>query len=331
MRRPPWIPAVLALAVAGCTSAAPTGGPSVDGYVRSAQTLAGDDLKPLLPLCNAAPAQRPGGPEIEKFLAAMIARPAPEPARAFDNLYYVGAAWVSAWVIRTSAGLILIDALNNADEARTLIEGGLRRLGLDPKDIRYVLVTHAHGDHYGGLDYLSSRYGFGVVMSTEDWKQAEGKLEFDSPQWGRPPKFRPGKDLKLDDGGTLVLGDTTVRINITPGHTHGTITPTFDVADGGRRHRALLWGGTAFNFGKDIPRLDGYVAGAERMAALARREGIDVMISNHPSYDDSLRKFAQKRAGTATNPFVIGTDAVVRGLGVMENCARAQRLRFLQS
>ena len=99
----------------------------------------------------------------------------------------------------------------------------------------------------------------------------------------------------------------------------------------GQRHRVLLWGGTAFNFGKDVPRLQSYIDAADRMADVAAKQGIDVMISNHSGYDDSLRKMDALRRGAAPNPFVIGSDAVVHGLRAMESCAKAQRDRFVMS
>lgn len=317
--------------ITACTSTPPASERSVAAHVAEAERLAGDAQKPLLGLCKAAPAARPPQAAVDRLLAAMIARPAPPPAKVFDNLYFVGAAWVSAWAVRTSQGVILIDALNNGDEARRVIDEGMRKVGLNPADIRYVLVTHAHGDHYGGLDYLESRYAPAVVMSTVDWQQAEGKLEFDSMHWGRPPKFRAGRDRKMNDGDTLVLGATSIRMNITPGHTHGTITPTFEVTEGGRTHRVLLWGGTAFNFGKDVPRLQSYIDATDRMAKMAKEQNIDVMISNHPGYDQSIDKMRAMSQGAAGNPFVIGSDAVVRSLQVMGACARAQRDRFLMN
>ena len=127
----------------------------------------------------------------------------------------------------------------------------------------------------------------------------------------------------------MTLGDTTVTTYVTPGHTLGTITPTFEVKQGGRTHKALLWGGTAFNFGKDVPRLQSYIDATERMAKVAKEQGVDVMLSNHPGYDGTVAKLDAMRKGAASNPFVIGNDAVVRGLQVMGACAKAQRDRFI--
>jgi metallo-beta-lactamase class B len=320
--------AAAALGTASYAQTPPPSQETISFHVTAAERLAGDDLRALLVLCKPAPAARPPQAMVDKFIAAQIGRAAPEPGKAFDNLYFVGGAWASAWALQGSEGVILIDALNNGAEAERLIDGGMKKLGLDPAQIRLVLVTHAHGDHYGGLEHLA-RYRPGVAMSGIDWQQAEGKLEFDSPHWGRPPKFDAARDRKLDDGERLALGDVGLTAYVTPGHTLGTVTPVFEAKSGGRTHKVLLWGGTAFNFGKDIPRLEGYIAATERMARLAREQGIDAMISNHAGYDGSVEKLAALRRGPAANPFVIGTDAVVRSLNVMGACARAQRDRFL--
>jgi len=300
---------------------------SVDQYVDDARRIAGEDLKFLMPVCNPQPAVRAApSAAMDESLAKLINQPAPAPGQAFDNLYYVGAAWVSAWVLKTSEGLILIDALNNKKEAAELIEGGMRRLGLDPAQIRYVLVTHGHGDHYGGAQMIAERYRARVVASEIDWKMMETGLEFDSKMWDRPPQ----RDIAIKDGDTLTLGDTTVRFVITPGHTLGTISPVFDVRDGGRVHKAMIWGGTSFNFGRDMLRLDGYIAQTERMRELSARWGIDVPLSNHPGFDGTVAKLkARASAPAGTNPFVSGQPVVDRAMRVLNTCARAQKARFL--
>jgi metallo-beta-lactamase class B len=298
----------------------------VQAHVNKATLSAGDDLKPLLALCRPQPAVRVSGHAVDEGIRRLIAQPPPAPGQAFDNLYFVGSAWVSAWVLKTSQGLILIDALNNEEEAKSLIEGGMAKLGLDPRDIRYIVVTHGHGDHYGGAPYLAQRHGARIVASEEDWNMMAGTLEFASTAWPVPPK----RDLAVRDGDKLVLGDTTLSYHLTPGHTLGTLSLVFDVRDGTRQHRALLWGGTAFNFGKDLPRLQAYHASTEKMRRIAADRGVDVMISNHPGYDGTVAKLAdlKRRVSGGAHPFVGGGGAVDRSLDVMGECSLAQRERF---
>ena len=250
-----------------------------------------------------------------------MAQPPPPPAKAFDNLAFVGAKWVSAWALTTSDGVILLDALNNEDEAERLIEGGLRRLDLDPARVKRVVVTHGHGDHYGGATWLKQRHGAQVVMSGADWRMLETELEFDVPQWGRPPR----REVVVEDGDTIRLGDTAVEVLMTPGHSPGTISLLFDVREGQRTHRALLWGGTAFNFGRRperMQRIASYIAATRRAKEVAARENVTVLLSNHSGYDEADKKLQRLQGGTA-NPFVIGQEAVQRTLTVIEECALA--------
>jgi len=321
----------IALALIGATLlAACASRPSnqtVAAHVAAANEAAGPDFGALTSLCEPAPAVPPPRELLDAMLKVQIGRPAPPPGRAFDNLYFVGAAWVSAWAITTSDGIILIDALNDRAEAASIIEAGLAKLGLDPARIKYVIVTHAHGDHYGGAAYLAAKYNARVVMSAPDWLMTETQLEYESAFWPAPPK----RDIVAGDGQSITLGDTAVLLRITPGHTLGTISPTFDVRDGGQTHRVLLWGGTSFDFGKNIARLGSYIDSAERMKRAAQVEHIDVLISNHAGVDGALDKLETLRNQTSgdANPFVLGTPRVVRALTVMQECARAERDRFL--
>lgn len=317
----PATPGMSATPAAPDRSNAPTTQADVDAHVAKATALAGDDLTFLLPVCKPQPAARPRGPTLDGYVRKMIEQPAPAPVRVFDNLYFVGSAWVSAWILKTSDGLILFDALNTDAEARDLIIGGMQQLGLDLKDIRYLIVTHGHGDHYGGAKALVERYGMRVVASDLDWSMMASGLEFDLPVWPSPPS----RDIAVKDGDTLVLGDTTVRWYVTPGHTLGTLSPVFEVREGGQRWNALLWGGTAFNFGRDLGRLDGYIDSAERMRGLTATLPIDVLLSNHPVSDDSVRKMAARKAGATANPFVGGQASVDRSLQVLAECARWAR------
>jgi metallo-beta-lactamase class B len=313
---------LLALGCACCLGLLPVSpaaaqSPEVAGHLAAARAAAGEDLRPWLALGNAAAPSSAASTPIE----ALMAQPAPPPAKAFDNLAFVGAKWVSAWALTTSDGIILLDALNNEDEAERLIEGGLRQLGLDPAQVRHIVVTHGHGDHYGGATWLKQRHGAQVEMSGADWNMLETGLEFDVPQWGRPPQ----RDVVVEDGDTVRLGNTAVKILLTPGHSPGTISLLFDVNDGAQAHRALLWGGTAFNFGRRpdrMQRIASYIAGTRRAKEVAARENVTVLLSNHSGYDEADKKL-QAVGGGAANPFVIGQQAVQRALTVIEECALA--------
>lgn len=323
-----WTALGVALLATACStpSSQPASQASISAHIAAATDAAGTNLKPLLVLCEPAPATKPPQAESDKGIAALVNKPPPPPGQAFDNLYYVGADWVSAWAIKTSDGIILIDALNNEVEAASLIEGGMRKLGLDPAQIKYVIVTHGHGDHYGGAQYLAQKYKSRVVMSEADWKMTETQLEFTTPIWGAPPR----RDIAVNDGDRVTLGNTSVTLYLTPGHTMGTITPVFDVTYGGRTERAMIWGGTAFNFGKNIPRLGSYIESTQRMSTIAKQQNIEVLLSNHSGYDSSLPRLAalRQQPGLQPNPFVIGNDGVLRGLTVMGECAKATRDRF---
>lgn len=243
------------------------------------------------------------------------------PTRVFDNLYFVGSQGVSSWAVSTSGGIILIDALNNEEEARTIIEPGLRALGLDPVEIRYVVVTHAHGDHYGGARHFAER-GARIVMSEIDWQELAGPtLQFDHPSWGRPPR----RDIAVRNGHRLTLGDTSIELRVTRTHTPGTISPIIPVRDGARRHRVMLWGGTALNFGPVLERLQSYAGEAERMRRIAVRRGVDVFVSTHPGSDASRRRIEALgvRAAGDPHPYVIGRARVDAVLAKIAECARA--------
>lgn len=318
------------LALAGCATAPSPSSPytpserSIQSHVDNGNAAAGSDLTFLLPLCKAPAATEPGPEEINKVIATQIARTAPAPMKVFDNLYFVGAAWSSAWAIDTPDGIILLDALNNQFEAAAVIEAGLRRVGLDPARIKTIVVSHGHGDHYGGAPYLVEKYKARVVMSDLDWTMTETKLDFASPLWGAAPK----RDVSARDGEKITLGGTTVTLYLTPGHTVGTVSPVFDVTAAGQRHRVMLWGGTAFNFGDKPDRIKSYIESAERMKTIARQQGIDVLISNHPGWDNAVPKMSQLAKAGQPHPFVVGTPAVERAMTVMSECAQATRDRY---
>lgn len=244
--------------------------------------------------------------------------------QVFDNLYFVGNASVSAWLVGTPAdGFVLFDALNSNEEAERDVIGGMRSLGLDPADIRRFIISHGHGDHFGGHRYLVETLGLPVEMSAPDWAL--------SWRLGTHPRFGPAPEegLTIADGDQIVLGDTTINLYVTSAHTPGTISPIITVYDQGEPHRAILWGGTGMNFGPDPRQLREYAASASRLRELSMQKGVDIFLSNHPARDGSdvrMRALAE-RSERDPHPFVMGSEALAV-FDVLENCATAQALRI---
>ena len=188
------------------------------------------------PAANAAPApqrgqgQRRGTPDVSTWHA--------EPVKVFDNLYFVGMTEYSAWAVVTSQGIIVIDTIYNYSVEDEIV-GGLKKLGFDPANIKYAIVSHAHTDHSGGARYLQDHFGTKIVLSAADWDLFESNT---------PEAARPKRDIVATDGYKLTLGDTTLTLHLTPGHTPGAISTIIPVKDQGRPHVVAEWGGTAFNF-----------------------------------------------------------------------------------
>jgi len=251
-----------------------------------------------------------------------------EPARVFDNLYFVGGKVHSSWALPTKDGIILIDTVYpyNSEE---LIIGGMRKLGLDPKNIKYVLVSHAHNDHIGGAEMLQTRYGVRVVMGGPDW-------DWVAKYPNRYKTMAPKRDIVATDGMKITLGDTTVTIWLTPGHTPGTLSYTFTALDRGKPVNVAYSGGTAFNFVNNTPdpgirNFQIYIDSQKHMAAKAASTGATVLLSNHSEFDNAFNKNRMLAGrGDGPHPYELGADWVQRYFQVMQGCARAAQLKLEQ-
>ncbi len=210
------------------------------------------------------------------------------PFKVFDNLYYVGIGHLSSWLVPTSDGLILIDALQEP-YVDHLIDS-IQTLGFDPHDIKYLLVTHAHVDHYGGAARIQETYGPMVGMIEGDWDALATNPSDRAPV--------PRRDVVFKDGDTLTLGDTTLTFHALPGHTPGGLSIEQTVYDAGTPYKAFTLGGVT-------PRnmLRENIAALER---IMRIPGIQVNVPNHPWRGDvhqRAEKLADRKPGEP-HPFV---------------------------
>jgi metallo-beta-lactamase class B len=342
---------LLAFLVAGSVALAQTPASEIDSHIATAKTAAGQDYRgtfvnlclpgggppgggrgaaaPAAPRGAAAPAAPAARGGAARGAAAAPATPDrsgwyASPYKAFDNLYWLGTRQHSSWALTTNAGIILIDT-NFAWATQPEIIDGMTKLGLNPRDIKYVIISHAHGDHDQGAAELQSRYGAKVVMGEADWVST---LQRAPTAAGGVPK----KDITVGaDGSKVTLGDTTVTIVPTPGHTPGTLSYVFPVKDQGKTVMVAYSGGTLTGaFGTDASRWDEYIASQKRIAKAAADAGASVILSNHSEYDGAYTKArlaGLKREVGEENPFIMGADGVQRYFTVMSECALAAKLR----
>jgi len=248
------------------------------------------------------------------------------PAKIFDNLYYVGSYLHSMWAVTTSEGIILHDSAFDYMVDDEIVDG-LRQMGLDAADIKYVIISHGHSDHYFGAKTLQDRYGARITMSEADWNLVANDAN--------PPEIQPRKDMVATDGMELTLGDTTLRLYLTPGHTPGTISTLIPLKDGDRWHLGSVWGGNALG-GRHFPErsqaLATYGASADRFRDITARARVDVFLASHTNHDKTLERInaLRFRKPGEPHPFV-NAEAVERHLTVVGQCAEAQLGWFLES
>jgi metallo-beta-lactamase class B len=341
MKRTPTLIGSLSALLLGTAALAQAPLSEVDTHIATARTAAGQDYRATFVNLCLPSAPRGGGRGAAGRGAAgrgaagrgAATTPATpdragwyaSPYKVFDNLYWLGTRQHSSWALRTSEGIIIIDT-NFAWATQPEIIDGLSKLGLNPNDIKYVIISHAHGDHDQGAAELQRRYGAKVVMGAADW---DSTLQRPATATGGVPK----RDVAVGpEGAKVTLGDTTVTIVATPGHTPGTLSYVFPVKDQGKTVMVAYSGGTLTGaFGTDGARWDEYVASQKKIAKAAADAGASVMLSNHSEYDGAYTKARlvglQREVGEE-NPFIVGADAVQRYFTVMAECALASKLRL---
>lgn len=201
-----------------------------------------------------------------------------EPYKVFDNVWNVGVKWVSAYLIDTGEGWVLIDTVHEPFVDHLI--ASIRKVGARLDQIRYVLMTHGHFDHVGGyykLKPLMPNARF--AMSERGWSEAfnDAKAAEGTPKaW----KMLYEKDLVLKDGQSIELGNNKFTALETPGHTWGTVSYLYDVLRDETRHRAVTVGGLGLNAISGPEQLEAYI---ESMRRLADDElGVEVDMTAHP-------------------------------------------------
>ncbi|NOT27778.1 MAG: MBL fold metallo-hydrolase [Acidobacteria bacterium] len=244
------------------------------------------------------------------------------PEQLFDNLFFIGTKTAGVWAVNTSEGIILIDTNFHYSSKELVL--GLLNFGLDPKDIKFIIVTHAHDDRYWGAKSLQDTYpNARVAMSAADWDVVAKD--------NSPAQFKPKRDMVVTDGQRITLGGVTVTTYVTPGHTPGTVsviigplTNRNDVASDNGKHVASIWGGTDPSLGRQGVQYfpDGrammttHLASLRRFADLSAKAGVDVVLSPTLAHANMPEKM---RIWRFMNPDVSGGGSPDGPLGEAAN------------
>jgi metallo-beta-lactamase class B len=226
-------------------------------------------------------------------------------ALIFDDLLIVSQRETNCFVLKFSDGLIVIDAIWPAKEAFDAIVESITDVGWDPAEIKKMILTHGHVDHTGCGRLFVETYHAETYLSKDDdlyWSEHPTKLD-------RPETWKDYNiDYYVQDGDVITLGDKTIYVYETPGHTPGCLSYIFSVKEDGETHMAALWGGTTPPW--TINGVKQYLKSLDYFINEAMIKEVDVALSNHTSIDNGLERigYSKKRMAYMPNIYIIGQN-----------------------
>lgn len=229
------------------------------------------------------------------------------PRKLIGNIYYVGAAGVSSYLITTPQGHILIDTAFEDTVPQT--QKGIEELGFKVTDIKFILSSHAHNDHVGGHALMKKLSGAKVVASELDAHVMEtgGDDDF-SPFVKDMMHYTPLKaDQIIADGDKVELGGVTLTAHLTPGHTKGATTWTMKVRDGEKSYDVVFFSSTSISRGtrllgnREYPNI---VKDFEATFETLKKLPCDVWFAPHGGQFAMTDKFNRLDKPGEPNPFI---------------------------
>ncbi|MBQ4629362.1 MAG: MBL fold metallo-hydrolase [Clostridia bacterium] len=224
-----------------------------------------------------------------------------EPVKVFGNLYFVGTIPASVHVIDTGDGLIMLDT--GYQQSLYAVIDNMYRTGLNPHDIKYILLTHGHIDHFGAAKALRELTGAKLAIGKEDRDYANGKLDLSYAKelnLEYNETFEP--DILICDGDIIELGNTKIKALATPGHTPGAMSYFFDVTNGQDIFRAGLHGGMGINtlsrefldkYSLPYSLRDDFKKSMMRL----NDEKVDIFLGNHMQHNHTTEKAKRVKNG----------------------------------
>lgn len=237
-------------------------------------------------------------------------------ALIFDDLLIVAQKETNCFVLKTTDGLIVIDAIWPKEEAFHAILNAIKDVGWNPEQTKKLVLTHGHVDHTGCGKWFVEKYHVKTYLSKTDdlfWQQHPVKPH-------RPETWKDYKiDIYIQDKDTITLGNKTIDVYATPGHTPGGLSYIFPVTENGKIHMAGLWGGTTPPREKSGVRQ--YLKSLEYFTEQAKNKKVDVALSNHTSVDNGLERiaYAKVRMEYMPNIYIVGQEGFQRYCQVFRN------------
>ena len=221
---------------------------------------------------------------VKDFMAAVMPKwTTPfEPFHLIDNIYYVGTDGIAVYIIKTSQGVILMDSA--LPQSTGMIKDNIAKLGFKLGDIKYILNSHAHFDHTGGLAEIKNETGAQLIAGERDKPLLEGGY-YPGDEENKDLSFPPVKvDRTVKEGDKVTLGDTTLTAHSTPGHTPGCTSWEMTVKDGGQDRDVLFFcsGTVALNKLVGRPTYPGIIDDYRSTFAKVKAMKPDVLLGPHP-------------------------------------------------
>lgn len=232
----------------------------------------------------------------------------------FDQLAIIGDKNLACFLYDTSDGYVLLDCMDTDERSIDILENSFIDLNINPAEIKEILITHGHRDHYGTAKYIHEKYGSAVKMSKGDYQLAitpKGPVDF---------SLKLTLDSFIEDEDIIEYDGGQIRIVSTPGHTPSCLSFIVKVTDEGRPHYICLWGGTGIYPSTDI---DKYLESIEKLRAICNSMNVDGEISNHPYTDNTDQRLnvLQNITDGVPNPFIIGNAAFNRYMDMFKDYA----------
>jgi metallo-beta-lactamase class B len=221
------------------------------------------------------------------------------PFRIYGNTWYVGPRGLGVFLVTAPTGDVLIDGGVPADAA--LIEANIRKLGIDLRDVKWILNSHAHCDHAGGIAQLVRDTGAQVIASAADTAQL-ARGGHDDPQYADRFVFPPVQvTRKVADKKRLRLGDLELTAHLTGGHTKGNTTWAWQSCEDRRCLHMVDIGSLSAPDYRLIanPKYPDIVKDFEHSFAMVAALPCDIALAPHPDMVDMWARVAKRDQGAA--------------------------------